>query len=141
MLVTMIRLANNVAWGIRRGVVFASVYAAWAVVLLVARGSAPFKRYGTTFGATIALYFVGGVAAGAIVGALRPLAQWRAGAAAVGVVAATPVYLATMLVLEGPGWFAPSETPITGIIFGWALFAGFGGSMSGLILREIFTDN
>lgn len=49
----------------------------------------------------IALYLVGGAAAGAIVGVLQPLAKWKLGAAFVGVAAAIPVAVGVVAVVTG----------------------------------------
>jgi len=134
------KLLRNIRWGVQWGLIFAAAYVVWAVVLLAGSGTTTFEKNGTTFPAVVALYVLGGLICGAIVGALRPLTRWKAGAAIVGIAAATPLYIAVEIMLAGPHYLIAGPGGIAGTIFGWAFFAVLGGSLAGLVLREIFAD-
>ena len=74
----------------------------------------------------IGTYFFGGTAAGVVVGVLRPLARWRAGAIVVGIIAAFFVVLGIGVARSGlpsrwtsADWFALT---VLSIFFG--AFAG-----------------
>ena len=94
-------MLENLRWGVAAGLFFAALYSLYVTLLYLIRGPDPFDANETTLGQVIAVYFAGGIAGGAIVGVLRPLAKWRIGAAVVGVVAAVPVFLGIALSLEG----------------------------------------
>ena len=96
----------DVRWGVAAGACFAALYSGMAVVLYVLAGPAQFGDKGLTLRATVAAYAAGGLAGGALVGLLRPLARWRAGAMLVGVAAAVPLTLALTLAMRGhpAGW-------------------------------------
>ena len=57
------------------GLIFAGVYASYAIGLYFFQGAEPFARNGTTLGDTIASYAAAGIVAGGIVGALQPLTR------------------------------------------------------------------
>jgi len=73
------------------GVWFGVAYSAWALVLLLLRGSEPFDRLGTTVGKAILFYLAAGVISGTIIGLLLPIGRWLAGALLIGVMAGIPV--------------------------------------------------
>lgn len=96
-------LLRNVAWGIAWGAVFALAYSGLAVILTATsqlRGPEDPRLLDM-----IVAYVFGGIAGGAIVGLLRPLANSRVGAAVVGLLVAVPVVLGTGVALYGlPPW-------------------------------------
>ena len=95
---------DNVAWGARRGLFYATVLSAWVVVVYFASGPGPFTKLNTTLAGTVALYFGGGLAGGLIVGILRPFIRNEIAAAVVGVVAAFPVCVGIKYIVEPGPW-------------------------------------
>lgn len=94
-------MKSDIRWGIRVGLSFAALFSAWVLVLYTTQGPGAFERLGVTVWGAVLTYLTGGVVAGAIVGALRPLAKTRVGAMAVGVLAALPVAAAACYLLYG----------------------------------------
>lgn len=96
-------LITNVAWGIRRSVFFITAY------LLVggigALASAIGGRIPWTWVLLIpVIYVCGGLMAGAIVGALRPFVGNILGAWVAGVLAALPLAVGVLFLIEGLPW-------------------------------------
>ncbi len=94
-------MKRDMMWGVRMGLLFASLFCAYAVAIFATQGSKSFDRLGVSLPAVLVVYCVGGAVAGAVVGLLRPLAVSRWGAMAVGVLAAVPVSAAALVALEG----------------------------------------
>jgi hypothetical protein len=92
---------TNIRTGVIAGLVIASFYSLYVLLLYAIRGAAPFESSGVTLGGVIAAYYGGGLTAGAIVGILWPLLRWRLGATIVGIVAAFSVFLGIGLATEG----------------------------------------
>jgi hypothetical protein len=82
------------------GIGMACILSLYVLVLYLFRGPAPFQAYGTTLLNTVWAYFVGGAAAGVVVGLLHPVTRTAWGAALVGFVAGIPVYWAAMISLD-----------------------------------------
>jgi hypothetical protein len=111
----------------------AILLSAWVLVLAALNRSLTFtSSTGDTYStlAIIALYFTGGVASGAIIGSLSGLLRWRAGAWALGGLAAVPLAIGVLL-LEGR-FHALGRREIMFIIVFCAAFGGGGG----MIIRE-----
>jgi hypothetical protein len=92
---------ENIRWGVRGGLLAATGYSVWASAVYLVRGPGAFDQHGTSLPEIIVLYFVGGLIAGAVVGALRPLTESREGMVVVGVVAALPILFALFFYLFG----------------------------------------
>jgi len=71
----------------------AMLYSAYVIVLATVSGPEPFDKLGVTLETVVMTYLMGGVVAGAIVGALLPLRRTAIGASFVGFVAAVPVWM------------------------------------------------
>jgi hypothetical protein len=122
-------------WGVSWGSKTGAVLAAWAIVLFLIRGAAPFEARGTTLGAVVVLYLAGGTAGGVIVGLFLPLARTGFGAA-----------------IAGTAAFVAVATASAGVLFGFAtwswiphMFCVLVGSPAlgvpiGLVYREIFRN-
>ena len=95
------RVIRNVIWGVGYGLAFAALFMAWAVIARIIGGADAFGEKGTTLLTVLALYLFGGVAAGGIVGLLRPIVRWRIGSVLVGIIAAEVIY--------GAGWIALNQ--------------------------------
>ena len=119
---TVAALGANLRWGVAIGVVGAFGFSLLALVLAMLRGSTSYPQYGMSTWSVIGSYFAVGLPAGAIIGALRPLLRWRAGAALVGYFAAVVVYGGVGLIMNGP----TIETLGVGAIL------GLGGAAAGL---------
>jgi hypothetical protein len=126
------RVIRNVIWGVGYGLGFAAIFMAWAVFVRIVGGADAFAQKGTSFLAVLALYLFGGIAAGGIVGLLRPIVRWRIGSALVGIICAEVIY--------GAGWIALNGPREKGAVVVVTLIAVFTGIPGGLALREIFTE-
>lgn len=125
-------LFRNLLWGVRWGLAFGSVYAVWAGVLFVFRGAAPFQSHEVTVWEAVAVYLVGGVAAGGLMGLLRPLVRWWIGAMLVGMIASVPILL---------GIAGTATNIAAGETLDWigvGILAFFLGGGGGIILWRIF---
>jgi hypothetical protein len=124
---------SNAIEGARWGLIMASLLSLWVGVLSIIQGSLTFvsstgdRYYAPTI---VGLYLLGGVIAGTMIGVLRGLLRWRAGAVLVGVLAAVPIAAVFLITVRG---FAPWGTTET--IFVVIFSSAFGGG-GGLIVRE-----
>ena len=115
----------------RWGLAFAGVFCAWAVILLVLGGPSAFLKQGISFAQAVSGYVFGGVAAGIVVGLLRPLLKYGWSAALVGILAAVPVGIAFQVATRGGRWASPNSL-ITVAIFSLTV-----GAIGGITLREV----
>lgn len=111
---------------------FAAIFTAWAALQFLFRGEAVFAKYKMSFGAVIAFYLGGAVAAGAVVGMLLPLGRSTGGAALLGFIAGIPVAVAFRIALSG---FAAWTVRDTIFLILWPLVLG---APAGTVLREVF---
>jgi hypothetical protein len=88
-------VARNVRWGLRWGLYVAIVCTALAAIGFLA---SPPGEHEATFSRFVGIYFVGGIAAGAIVGCFRDRLHSAPWSMVAGVLAATPVMLALYVV-------------------------------------------
>jgi len=79
-------LCANIRGGIRFGMFGAVMFSGCALLLYLVGGQKPFTQLGTSPPKLVAVYWGGCLAAGAIGGALTPLARWAAGSALIGAV-------------------------------------------------------
>jgi hypothetical protein len=120
------KVLRNLFWGLKWGLWFALFFSLIATAMSVFSGGEIIERQDISLPASIAIYVVGGLAGGAVLGLLRPLTRRRIGAALVGILVMTPVGMITGLILfgpihtwDGPEWF--------GLIFSSILFGSCGG--------------
>ncbi len=90
-------LRDRVIRSVVYGVTMAGFYCVYVLALYLARGNTPFERVGYSLPTLMGLYVFGGVAGGAIVGVLLPLAKWRLGASLIGALAGLPLGFALYL--------------------------------------------
>jgi hypothetical protein len=95
-------MLQNIRWGVRGGLALALVYCAWITAVRVLSGPRPFERQGVTYTGVAVAYLAIGLSAGALVGALRPMTQHRAGAYAVGLLAGTVAAGGIAALVAGP---------------------------------------
>ncbi len=93
---------RNILRGAGLGVFIASGLSAWATVLRLSQGTAPFERAGTPYAQTVLLYFVGFSFGGAILGALLPLRRWALGSMLLGFFFVAPVYASFVFLDASP---------------------------------------
>jgi len=125
-------IGTRLYWGAKWGVRFGLTFIAYAAVIFILRGSASAEGRVPSFAGVATIYLFGGIAAGSIVGMLLPLTRWALGAAAVGVIAAVPVYIFVRLVKEGFGDWATEDMVATLFL---SLLVGV---PTGIIYRKIF---
>lgn len=127
--VLLLRVIQNLVWGVAWGLAMAAVFCLIGVALYVTRGPTFLRGYGISFGAFELGYLGGGAAAGIVLGLNRPLLRWRAGAIATGILGGVLVYGAAVITLSGPigrwdggDWFAAITAGVlVGASFGnWA---------------------
>ena len=94
-------MVNRIKSSVVVGLAFACLYSLYVCGLYLLDGSAPFARLGTTLGIVIGTYFFGGISAGVVVGLLKPIARWRAGAIVVGIIAAFFVFFGILVASDG----------------------------------------
>jgi len=92
---------ENLRWGIRFGVTFAVFYCVFGVVIYLTRGPGPFEANEVSLVGVLLAYLGGGIAAGALVGLLRPLLRWRLGALVVGIMATFIVGIGFRSIISG----------------------------------------
>jgi len=95
---------SNLAWGLGLGLVFAAVYSLYVAVLYLAEGSQPFDNLHTSLSKVIAIYAIGGVTAGTVVGLMRPYLRIRLVAILVGIMAAIVVFFGIAVASQGMPW-------------------------------------
>ena len=81
---------DTMAESVLAGLFVALACSAWALLMVGIRGRAVVNRLGLSVAELIGLYFVGGLAAGAVIGFLRPWVRNTLGAMAVGYIGAMP---------------------------------------------------
>jgi hypothetical protein len=126
-------LGHNVRSGALTGLIGGGLLAAWATVVFVLHGGAPFERGHLTYGSTIALYLSGGTVSGAIVGALKPLSRYDIGVPVVGIAAALPALVGLRIAREGISDWSAFDIAFIG--FGTLLF-GLCGALVYLSSRD-----
>lgn len=119
-------------WGVKVGVSLALVLTAWVLVMLPFGGSLALRRLGITSLQAAAVYLVGGIAGGAIVGLLLQIGRWVWGAMIVGATAVLPVAVVAVGVLRG---FQPWTTVHTLTVLVYAVLVG---APVALAYREMF---
>lgn len=117
---------RNIYWGVIWGLRIAGVFLVFVGLEYLVAGPAPLTRLGLTFPRLLATYVALGLAAGAIVGLLRPLNRTFQGSVLLGIVGASVVYGGASTV--GFGW--PGHWPVSQWI-GVAVLALAGGGYVG----------
>ena len=97
-------LIGNLRWGVGFGLAFAAVYSLYVTMLYLVEGSQPFDRLHTSLLQMIAIYAIGGVTAGTVVGVMRPYLRARLVAILVGILAAIVVFCGVAIASHGMPW-------------------------------------
>lgn len=119
---------RNLKWGLAWGLAYAVMFSAFIVVMAVLRGSTTYPHLGVTTETVVAVYFVVGLAGGAMLGLLRPLLRYRLGVAFVGWIVATIVYTGAGISMDGWG--------LRQLAFGSALGALVGPLCAFIVRRQ-----
>lgn len=93
---------QDIQWGLSWGAALASLFALYVIVLFLLRGSEPFDGLGVSLSAVLSVYFFGGLAGGAVVGLLRPMATSCFASMAIGILVAAPIASGIVFSLAGP---------------------------------------
>lgn len=124
----MMTRGRDLGWGLTGGCLFTFAYSAFVILLYLIAGPGPFERNGVTLGSVLLSYLFGGLAGGLVVGLLRPLTSRRLGAIAVGIIAATLVFVGIGIAVWGwltrwdrDSWLTLATTSI--------IFGVYGGNM------------
>lgn len=117
-------IREGVAWCMGFGGLFSLIVIGESLV----RGSDVAASVDMTLPVLIGLYLGGGLAAGVLIGLLKPYGRTRAGAALVGMCAAFPICLVAVLLMMEPG------TRIGYVIVCVVGITAFGGGLAGLTI-------
>jgi hypothetical protein len=109
------------------GLVFAALYSLYVAVLYWIEGSQPFDRLHTSLLKVIAIYALGGVTGGAVVGVMRPYLRIRLVAILVGVIAAAFVFFGAGIASQGMPWHWTSAAWFS-VAASSLLLGSFGGN-------------
>jgi hypothetical protein len=118
---------KNVRWGIKWGLVFASVLSGYVLLLYVLRGAVAFDRVGTSVWGVVLFYFSAGIVAGGLVGILRPIATSRLNYVLVATIGTIPVITGAIVAVHGLSF---KRWP-GGLLFGILAYSVFMGVVMG----------
>jgi hypothetical protein len=108
--------------GVAIGVIAATLYSAWVVLVYALNGSRPFVELGVTLPTVVGVYYAGGVLGGAIMGVLWPRARSRLEATLVGMLIALVVVMGAGVAMYGypSNWPSASWGGVlsTGVVLG-----------------------
>ncbi|MDF1501819.1 hypothetical protein [Roseisolibacter sp. H3M3-2] len=110
------RIVGDVRLGIGWGLAFAVGFSLIALASFALGDPRQFARMGVTPATTLAAYLFGGVVGGTLVGLVRPLARWRAGAGVVGVVACLPLSLGFLVAMDGAPSHWTARRVVSGVV-------------------------
>ena len=111
----------SLRWGVSWGLWFATAYAAFAVFLALMRGTTWHHGVGLSTLQIVAIYYGVGIAAGIVLGLVRPVTGSRVGTLAIGVVAGVVCYAGFVMATVGLGWLARTIAYIPAVIGGAGL--------------------
>lgn len=122
-------LWQNVHVGVRAGTSCAILFSVVALLLFVVGGSSALAELHLTLARLIAAYFVAGIAVGAFVGALRPLARTVVGTLAVGAAGGLLLNAVLRTAQDGLRFWGPLDKY-------YALIFAVVGAIAGLQVRS-----
>lgn len=94
-------MLKDLRWGVAWGLAYAVIFCLFAAIVALANGSTYFGKYDLTLVQVSSLYLVGGLIAGALIGALRKYSDHAVGAMIVGFVAAVAVLMVFQISSDG----------------------------------------
>ncbi len=120
-------IRQNLSWGIRWGLIFATGFTVLGLIPALIRAFSPPGSFGEqtlSFAGIVASYFFGGVAGGIVVGLLRDLMKWWLGRRIIGIAAAVPFIFAVRVLVEGhDAWTLEDVAPwiFAAVVYGVAM--------------------
>ncbi len=99
--VRRLSVLKDLRWGVAWGLAYAVIFCLFAAIVALANGSTYFGKYNLSLVQVSSLYLVGGLIAGALVGALRKYTDHAVGAMMVGLVAAVVVLMVFQISSDG----------------------------------------
>jgi hypothetical protein len=130
----MLPFVRRLLWGAKWGFIFGAILAGLATLVRIIAGSEEFSRMNTTISSVVVAYVSGCVAAGLIVGAMKPLARTKAGAGVTGFIAGLPISWFVATTTSGAGatrWHNVALCLMTALLLCVPV---------GLMYREIFNE-
>lgn len=123
------RLARNLRWGIKWGVVMSGAFCLFTIAGFILNGLRPPSDSHITLGKAFAVDVTGPLASGIILGIFRPLLRWRAAAIVIGVLAGAFYFAELNFLFEGPvsGWNVGDWVMIG--VLGTVMGGGFANEM------------
>lgn len=106
-------ITTNLEWGLWYGVAMACAYSAIAILLFVVRGPRAFVHNGVSLASTIAVYAIGGILGGLILGLLRPLTRYLFGVLLAAIAVSAPLFGGILVATRGVPWEWSQKTWIT----------------------------
>jgi hypothetical protein len=110
---TQTTVLDNIRWGLWYGIFMAVLLSALAALILLTRGTGPFSKNVVSLGTAIAIYAIGGVLGGAILGLLRPLTRYFIGVLLISIPVSLPIFAGSLLAFKGSPWSWDRITWIT----------------------------
>lgn len=123
------RKQKGTLFGLKVGLLLATVLSAWVTIVGLALGAHAFERIGLSWVQIVSLYYVALPLGGAASGAVEPLRRYAWGAMLQGFLLVLPVYVGVVVSIGLALGKVPSVA--VGVIIG-LLLAAFGGSTLGL---------
>ena len=111
-------LFTNIRWGLWCGLWYAVIYSAFVIGMAILRGSTEYPEHGLNTWIIIATYFALGLIGGVTIVLLRPLLQWGLGAAFVGFVIGTLIFIGIGVAQDGWSREALTDGVMLGAISG-----------------------
>ena len=125
------RLNADVRWALKGAYAVAAVYCLWVLGVYVIGGDEPFTQLGVPFLSVEGFYLVAAGLAGLVIGVMRPLTRWAAGAYLVGYAAGMILSSCLAVLLSGNPMHWGIRELLLIIIMGI-----FGGSIIGRELKK-----
>jgi hypothetical protein len=79
----------------------ALLFCAWITIVRLNKGESAFSAHGITYSGTVVMYVIAGLASGGTIGAMLPLAKWRSGAYAIGLLGGLPIVAGILIQQSG----------------------------------------
>ena len=111
-------LLTNVRWGLWFGLWYAVIYSVFVIGMAILRGSTQYPEHGLNTWTIVATYFALGFGGGVTIGLLRPLLRWGLGAALVGFVMGTILFIGIGVAQDGWSRTVLNEGLILGALSG-----------------------
>ncbi len=92
---------EDIFWGLRVGLIIGGLYAGGVLLLFALGGSGRFERLNISLPVLVAVYLLGGLSAGIVLGVFRPALREKYSAFIVSVLAAMPISFGITMLVTG----------------------------------------